>query len=53
MTGLNNRPVTERNEMTDSHESPKDRGSVAVIAALVFVPLALMLALVVDAGAPG
>jgi hypothetical protein len=50
MTGLNNRPVTERNEMTDSHESPKDRGSVAVIAALVFVPLALMLALVVDAG---
>jgi hypothetical protein len=50
MTGLNNRPVTERNEMTDSHESRKDRGSVAVIAALVFVPLALMLALVVDAG---
>jgi len=36
--------------MTHSSKGARDRGSVAVIAALVFVPLAMMLALVVDAG---
>jgi len=42
--------VKGRNEMTISPEGRSDRGSVAVIAALVFVQMAMMLALVVDAG---